>query len=76
MTPVLSASCRCGKSVSTPCPTIADIPAAWADGFDSWGHDERGRVRCPTCLEAGDVPAATTAALVIDHGPLFGGGAG
>lgn len=75
MTSFLSVACSCGKSASIPCPTIAEIPAAWDAGFTCWGHDERGRVRCPTCLEAGDSPTAKPAAPVIDHGPLFAGGA-
>lgn len=54
-TPILAITCRCGRSVSAPCPTLADLPSALAT-FTGWGWDERGFVRCPECIKA---PAET-----------------
>ncbi len=53
--PYLTATCRCGKSISIECPTVADIPAA-QERMAGWGHDDWGRVRCPGC-RAGGSPA-------------------
>jgi hypothetical protein len=51
MPPVLSMTCRCGRSVSAPCPNLHDLPSVLAT-FVGWSFDERGFVRCPECIKA------------------------
>lgn len=52
----LSLACACGRVASTPCPTVADIPAAQSR-LTGWGYDGKGFVRCAACLSAGAVAA-------------------
>lgn len=42
--------CACGAVYSAPCATVGDIPAVSA-AATGWGYDDRGRVKCPTCLK-------------------------
>lgn len=58
MTTVAAKTCVCRRTVTAPCPNLADITAI---DFESWGYDTRGFVRCPTCMECGvtaEPPAA------------------
>jgi hypothetical protein len=52
-------TCRCGRSASASCPSLAGLPAALAT-LPGWGWDERGFVRCPECK-------GTAAAAVPDE---------
>lgn len=54
MTAALSITCLCGRTASTPCPTVADIPDTLRQ-FAGWAFDERGFVRCDECIAAGAV---------------------
>ena len=43
----------CKAVVSTPCPTFGEILEAQSRLlFQGWGYDERGFVKCPTCLQS------------------------
>jgi hypothetical protein len=68
MTPHLAAACGCGKVISIECPAIADIPAAHAK-MVGWGHDERGFVKCPDCLDP-DGAVGTGSPKRLDDGAL------
>jgi len=59
--PHLGAACSCGRPISIPCPTVADIPVAQRQ-MVGWGLDARGRVKCPDCLAASspDTPRQRT----------------
>lgn len=51
MQPVVGMTCKCGRTVSAPCPTLGDLQAALAS-IKGWQLDDRGRVRCPSCADA------------------------
>lgn len=55
MIALLTMTCKCGRRVSAPCPTLADIPTAQAQ-MPGWGYDERGFVQCPDCRDGVPVP--------------------
>lgn len=67
----LGMACACGRSVSAPCPSVADIPAVQS-GFAGWGYDEHGFVRCAECLAGGTTKRAA-ASDTARQGELFAG---